>query len=85
MQDKFKKITQDFFSSKSGKLTIGAILGFLTGVLIILIGFFRVLFLAICTLLGVFTAGLIVKDAECRKIAAGIAAVVTNLFSRKRR
>ena len=50
---KFLKIIDD-----NGKKSIGAFLGLLFGVMILVIGFFKTLFIFICTALGFYLGGM---------------------------
>ncbi len=61
IKEKVLKIFQSL-GDKKGR-TIGAIIGFIIGIFILIIGFFRTLFIVICTWLGYYL-GKISDDRE---------------------
>lgn len=56
-----------FINNNRGKF-FGALLGFIVGVLILIIGFFKALFIFICTYIGYILGSKSYKDINFRKL-----------------
>ncbi|MFW5980149.1 MAG: DUF2273 domain-containing protein [Halanaerobiales bacterium] len=66
-KEKFLKDFYNLFKENKGK-TLGALIGFFFGVLILLIGFFKTLILIICTLIGYYLGSRWDLEGDLKKL-----------------